>query len=46
MVPPGLEVCVGGELPALDDTEIALIDHGALNRPARRLKEHIARALG
>lgn len=46
MVPPGLHVWSGAGLPELEDTEIALIDHGALNLPARRLREHIARALG
>lgn len=46
MVPSGLHVCADGMLPDLEDTEIALLDHGALNLPARRLKEHIARALG
>ena len=46
MVPDGLHVCGAAELPALQDTEIALLDHGALSLPARRLKDHIARSLG
>ncbi len=46
MVPEGLHVCGAAELPLLDETEIALLDHGALSLPARRLKEHIVRALG
>ena len=46
MVPSGLHVRAGADLPPLRDTEIALLDHGALGVPARRLKEHIARALG
>lgn len=46
MVPEGLHVCTQEGLPALHDTEIALLDHGALGLPGQRLKEHIARALG
>ncbi len=46
MVPPGVSVCRDDRMPALKDTEIALIDNGALSAPARRLKEHIVRALG
>ncbi len=46
MVPAGIEVSHDPRLPALTDTEIALIDNGALSAPARRLKEHVVRALG
>ncbi len=46
MVPAGIPVCVSDTLPALKDTEIALIDKGALSGPARRLKDHIVRSLG
>jgi len=46
MVPAGVEVCRDGRLPGLRDTEIALIDNGELSAPARRLKEHVVRALG
>lgn len=46
MVPDGLHVCGDDELPGLEPTEIALLDHGALSLPARRLKDHITRSLG
>lgn len=46
MVPAGIDVCRDPRLPVLKDTEIALIDNGALSVPARRLKEHVVRALG
>jgi DNA-binding transcriptional LysR family regulator len=46
MVPAGIPVCTSAFLPALKDTQIALIDHGALSAPAERLKQHIVRALG
>jgi DNA-binding transcriptional LysR family regulator len=46
MVPAGIPVRTDAALPPLKDTEIALIDHGALSGPARRLKDHIVRSLG
>lgn len=46
MVPACLQICGGTDLPALRDTEIVLLDHGALDLPAQRLKAHIASALG
>ena len=46
MVPAGIQVCDDSRLPALKDTEIALIDNGVLSAPAQRLKEHIVRSLG
>ena len=46
MIPAGIEVCHDTRLPALKDTEIALIDNGVLSAPAQRLKEHIVRSLG
>ena len=46
MVPPGIQVCTDSRLPALRDTEIALIDKATLSTPALRLKEHIVRSLG
>jgi DNA-binding transcriptional LysR family regulator len=45
MVPAGVHVCTEARLPTLKDTEIALIDAGALSTPAQRLKAHIVRAL-
>jgi DNA-binding transcriptional LysR family regulator len=45
MVPDGVPVCGTEALPALKDTEIALIDHGLLTAPGQRLKEHIIHAL-
>ena len=45
MVPAGIEVSRDPRLPALKDTEIALLDTGTLNLPAQRLKEHMVRAL-
>lgn len=45
MVPAGVAVRGGGDLPALRETEIALIGRGGLGAPAERLKAHIVRAL-
>lgn len=45
MVPPGLRVITGEALPSLDDTEIALMSAEPINAPARRLADHIVRAL-
>ncbi len=45
MVPAGIELCRDVRLPALKDTEIALIDTAVLSAPAQRLKEHVVRAL-
>lgn len=46
MVPEGLHVVDGKRLPALKDTEIALLQAHQLSPPAKRLKEHIVRSLG
>ena len=46
MIPAGIPVCDSDRLPALRDTEIALIDSGVLSVPAQRLKEHVVRSLG
>lgn len=46
MVPAGIPVCRDGQMPALKDTEIALIDNGVLSAPGQRLKKHIVRSLG
>jgi DNA-binding transcriptional LysR family regulator len=45
MIPTGLHVIEAGILPALRDTEIALLAGRPLSAPARRLHEHIVRSL-
>jgi DNA-binding transcriptional LysR family regulator len=45
MAPPGLRIIDHDPLPALDDTEIALLTDDPLSIPARRLRDHIIRAL-
>lgn len=46
MVPEGVEVCRRADLPALRETEIALLNGGSLGPPAERLRAHIISALG
>jgi len=45
MVPPGLSALDGGPLPALADTEIALLSTEPLSPPAARLRAYMIRAL-
>ncbi|WP_315755192.1 MULTISPECIES: LysR substrate-binding domain-containing protein [unclassified Bradyrhizobium] len=45
MVPAGLHVLDGHDLPDLKDTEIALLEVKGLSLPAQRLKQHIVRSL-
>jgi len=45
MVPRDLHIMGAGGLPALQDTEIALITARALARPSQRLSEHIIASL-
>ena len=45
MVPPGLVALDGGPMPALSDTEIALLSAEPLSAPADRLRAHMIRAL-
>lgn len=45
MAPPGVRIIDHAPLPVLDDTEIALLSNEPLSLPARRLREHIIKAL-
>jgi DNA-binding transcriptional LysR family regulator len=45
MAPPGLRMIDNDPLPALDDTEIALLSDEPLSAPAKRLRDHIIRSL-
>jgi hypothetical protein len=45
MVPAGLHIIESGALPALHDTEIALLATGPMSKPAERLREHIVSSL-
>ncbi len=45
MVPQGLAAIDGAPLPALSDTEIALLSADPLSTPAERLRTHMIRAL-
>jgi len=45
MAPPGVRIIDHEPMPSLEDTEIALLSDEPLSLPARRLREHIVRAL-
>lgn len=45
MVPPDLHVVDGKPMPDLKDTEIVILEHDRLPRPAQRLKEFVIKPL-
>ncbi len=45
MVPSGFHMIEAGALPALRDTEIALLANQPISKPAQRLREHVIASL-